>query len=351
MPSNSSSRPDPRLFAAALLLSSALQIGESLLPRLPLFPWLRLGISWAILLPWLLSFGTWSTFQLFALRNVLALVCGGQAASSFLLSGVSGAASLLLLGPPVRRLVRHGLLGWTGAGALLAAGFNLVQLFTAADLLVDHAGLLSQIGPLLAWSGISGGLVSLLAFRFWRRRTWEGLAAGMPTLPAGSLADKTSILRILLCLALIAVSFASSRLDAVLALLALSALVGRRHLRTLKGAWPFFLWLAWFHLPAPGHLVAPLPITREGLAGFALHALRLSTFLLAGQELGRVLPWHRLTRRNAVWAQGLALALPCAVRLFPAALDAAREWRSDTPWEERFWAHLRRHLDAEAPAR
>lgn len=351
MPSSSPARPDARLFAAALLLASALQIGEMLLPRIPLFPWLRLGLSWAILLPWLLCFGTWSTFQVFALRNVLALVCGGQAASSFLLSGISGAVSILLLGPPVGRLVRSGALGWAGAGALLAAGFNLVQLFTAANLLVDHQGILSQLGPLLAWSGLSGAFVSLLASRFWRRRSWERLAEGLPDLPPGALPDRTSVLRIALCLGLILGGFASSRPDLSLGLLCLTALACRRHLPSLKGAWPFFLWLAWFHLPAPGHLISPLPVTREGLESFTLQALRLATFLLAGQELGRVLPWHRLTRRPAVWAQGLALALPCAVRLFPAALAAAREWRSGVPWEERFWAHLRRQLDAQAPLR
>lgn len=344
MPSSDRPLLTPRLFAAALLLSSALQIGESLLPRLPIFPWLRLGLSWAILLPYLLSFGTWPTFALFLLRNVLALVCGGQAASSFLLSGVSGAASILILGPLSRRLVIRGWIGWAGAGALLATGFNLTQLFTAADLLVGHAGLLSQIGPLLAWSGISGGAVGLLAFRFWRHRCWESLSQGLPERAEGTLPGRSRPWLATLCLSLLILAFNVTRLDLSLAILLLSAAIGRQHLRNLKGAWPFFLWLAWFHLPAPGHVILGLPLTREGLEGFALHALRLLTFLLAGQELGRTLPWARLTKGQAVWAKGLALALPSAVCLFPAAMEAARGWRTETPWEERFWNALHTRL-------
>jgi uncharacterized membrane protein len=345
MPSSDAHRYTPRIFAAALLLSSALQIGESLLPRIPLFPWLRLGISWAILLPWLLSFGTLPALALFLLRNILALICGGQAASSFLLSGISGAASLLLLGPLVRFLVQRNWLGWAGAGALLAAGFNLAQLGTAADLMVGHSGLWSQVGPLLAWSGISGGIVGGLAFRFWRHRDWESLSRGLPDLPNGTLASRSRPLIAVLCVATIVAAFAVSSLEASWIVLSGAIPLGRQHLRSLKGAWPFFLWLGWLHLPAPGHLIDGLPLSQEGVTAFVLYSLRLVSFLLVGQELGRVLPWDKLTRGDAVWAKGLALALPCVVGIFPAALATAKAWRDPRPWDVHFWDNLRKQLE------
>ena len=105
MPS-SESRISARLFASALLVSSGLQIAETLLPRIPLFPWLRLGFSWALLLPFLLEFGTVPALWLFTARNLLALSCGAQPLSTFVISTLSGLASLGLVGPPVRALVR-----------------------------------------------------------------------------------------------------------------------------------------------------------------------------------------------------------------------------------------------------
>ena len=71
MPSTETPTPlTDKIFAGALILSTGLQIAESLVPRVPLFPWLRLGMSWAILLPFLLSFGVRPAIALFLAHGI-----------------------------------------------------------------------------------------------------------------------------------------------------------------------------------------------------------------------------------------------------------------------------------------
>lgn len=308
-----------------------------------MLPWLRIGLSWAVLLPWLFRFGSRSTLELFLSRNLLALFCGGQASTTFLISGLSGGASILLAGPWVRLLVARRLLGWVGAGAILACVFNYAQLGVASGIVVGHAGLLSQAGPLLLWSVISGAGVAAVSFRLWRNRDWEELSQDLPPTPPLR-AERGLPIRLVAALAAIAATFLSGDLLAVGVFAALSLLLGGLELRAVAGGWPFFAWMAWFHLRSPGHYLSGIPVTSEGVDAFLLHGMRLVALLAAGPELGRNLPWHRLAGRRTVWAQGLLLALPLTGHLFPAAVDAARGWRPGRAWEPRFWAALERRV-------
>ena len=47
----------PGTFAICLLLAASLQIIENLVPRIPIFPWLRFGFTYLVLLPFLLRYG------------------------------------------------------------------------------------------------------------------------------------------------------------------------------------------------------------------------------------------------------------------------------------------------------
>ena len=322
-----------RIFAGALVLSTGLQIAESLVPRIPLFPWLRLGLSWAILLPFLLSFGVRPAIALFLARNVLSLTFGGQPPSTFAISSISGILSLALAGKAVQRGVARGWLGWTSAGVALAASFNALQLGAVTVLLVGHAGNLFQLGPILAWSLVSGAMVAWLAGSFWTPGLWERLGRIVAT-PAAT-DEPADPRRRLAPLAgwgiLCAAPFASDDLRALGALaLALAvhaaARGGRRGLRILVQSWPYFAFLAWLHLlDTPGHFLSGSPVTREGLRSFAVHAARLAAFLLASQELVRWIPWRRLAP-SSLWARGIGLALPLLPGLFGSATRAARGW-------------------------
>jgi uncharacterized membrane protein len=322
-----------RIFAGALVLSTGLQIAESLVPRIPLFPWLRLGMSWAILLPFLLSFGVRPAIALFLARNVLSLTFGGQPPSTFLVSSLSGVSAILLAGGALRKGVASGWLGWIGAGIALAACFNALQLGAVTAILVGHSGNFFQLGPILAWSLLSGALVAALARSFWTPDLWDRIGAIIETgAPPNDTSDRPPRKgRLLVWTILCAAPFAlgSWRLEIALAaaLAAFAAYTkGPRGCRILWQSWPYFAFLAWLHLlDTPGHFLSGSRVTSEGLVSFARHAGRLAAFLLASQELVRLVPWQRVAPGSR-WARGIGLALPLLPGLFPSATRATREW-------------------------
>ena len=89
-------------FSSALLAAAFLQALEGILPRIPLFPWLKLGISYAVVLPFLACYGSVPAAVLLVSRNALGWLLGGQPFSSFLIGTLAAAATFLLIGPLVR---------------------------------------------------------------------------------------------------------------------------------------------------------------------------------------------------------------------------------------------------------
>lgn len=320
--------PSDRLFAGALLAATALQLVELLLPRIPLLPWLRPGFSWIVILPFLLDFGVAAALGLFLARNALSMAFGGQPASTFLISSGSGVAALALVGPALRWLVASRWLGRAGACVALAAAFNAFQLAAVALVLVGSGGYLSQLGPLLVWSVLSGLLVAWLSLPLGEGRGWtllEGLAppAATRALSEGSLPTTASAAAAML----LSMAVPDPRVAA--ALLAVAIAWGRGPAaKAVLATWPFLPYLAWFHLlGTPGDLVAgSASVTRQGLGQFALQTLKLWAFTAWGRILTSHLPWNRLLSGRGSWARGLALALPAVPRLFSAATSGARAW-------------------------
>ena len=338
MPSTETPTPlTDKIFAGALILSTGLQIAESLVPRVPLFPWLRLGMSWAILLPFLLSFGVRPAIALFLARNVLSLTFGGQPPSTFLVSSLSGVFSILLAGGVLRKGVATGWLGWIGAGVALAACFNALQLGAVTAILVGHSGNLFQLGPILAWSLLSGALVAWLAKSFWSPDLWERIGLIIENrVPSDGTPDRPLRLwRLLAWSSLCVAPFAleSWRFEVALAMALVAFAIhskGPRGCRILWQSWPYFAFLAWLHLlDTPGHFLSGTSVTSEGLVSFARHAGRLASFLLASQELVRLVPWQRIAPGSR-WARGIGLALPLLPGLFPSATRSTRDW-----WKQR----------------
>jgi len=322
--------PDPRLFAGALLAASGLQLVELLLPRIPLIPWLRPGFSWIVILPFLLDFGVLPALGLFLGRNLLSMAFGGQPASTFLISSVSGAIAIGLLGSILRRAHRAGWIARAGASIVLAAGFNALQLLLVAGLLVGSAGYFDQIGPLLLWSAASGLLVAWLSLPLGEGRGWDRVASLAPLHGGADLSDGSKTASVVAALAMVA-SLAAPTPWAAAALLVAALAWGRGPaLRAALHTWPFLPYLAWFHLlDTPGDLVAGDWTTRQGVARFVLHTLHLWAFTAFGRILSTRLPWSRLLRMDSPWARGFALALPRVPRLFPAAMAAGRSWWRD----------------------
>ncbi len=322
--------PAPKLtagqFALALLAASSLQIMENLIPRFPLFPWLRVGLSYVIILPFLLQFGPRAAFALVLGRNLVAVLYGGQPFSTFLISSSSGVVAFLGLGWPVRWLYARRLLGLSGAGVLLATVFNITQLVLVECVLIRHAGFFFQIGPILAWSALSG--VAVAAFiRYaegdllaWFQRTARETSMTAPRMRRN---DTRLFAAGLAALgAVLLLPFLSLQIAALLIVLFAS----RGQSKILFSAWPFFFYLAWLHLfHTAGEYWIGDWVTRQGVAAFCFYTVRLANLILLGRWISGRFPWHWGERSGSVYAQGFLLSLPLMTDIFESSLRLGRE--------------------------
>lgn len=318
-------RPAPETFALALLIAASLQIMENLVPRLPLFPWMRLGLSYVVILPFLVSFGAEAACALFLARNAIALLYGGQPLTSFLIGTGAGCATLLTLGPAVAWAYRHKLLGILGASVALASAFNVAQLALVNAALIRHAGFYFQTGPILAWSLFSGAGVALL-IRF-SEAELDDLLGHSPS--AGGLRpaplSPAPIPPFLGALAALAAVFMVPwpALQALFLAALLPMVPGR--FAVLTQAWPFFFYLVWLHLfHTPGAYWWG-PITREGAAAFGLYALRLANLMLLGRWAAPRFPWQWAARSRSPYLRGFLLCLPLLAGVFGPSLQFGRD--------------------------
>jgi uncharacterized membrane protein len=307
------------------LVAASLQIMENLVPRFPLFPWMRLGLSYVVILPFLVSFGAEAACALFLARNAINLLYGGQPLTSFLIGTGAGCATLLILGPLVAWASRKRLLGMLGASVVLASAFNVAQLALVNAALIRHAGFYFQTGPILAWSLLSGAGVAFL-IRFSgteldelldRAPEGKGLRAA-PLKPA-------AVLPFLAALAALAAVFAAPwpAAQAVCLAVLLPLVPGR--FAVLVQAWPFFFYLVWLHLfHTPGAFLWG-PITREGASAFALYALRLANLMLLGRWAAPRFPWQWAARSRSPYLRGFLLCLPLLAGVFKPSLEFGRD--------------------------
>ena len=328
-PAGTPARPAPGTFALALLIAASLQIMENLVPRIPVFPWMRLGLSYVVILPFLIAFGPEAACALFLARNAIALLYGGQPFTSFLIGTAAGCASLLALGPAVAWACRRGLLGMLGASVALASAFNLAQLALVNAALIRHAGFYFQTGPILAWSLVSGAAVALL-IRLSRAELDDLLGHAPEHAPEGGAASAAAprpapILPFLAALAAMAAVFAAPWPWAQGVLLALLLPVVPGRFATLVQAWPFFLYLVWLHLLHTPGVYFWGPITREGAGAFALYALRLANLMLLGRWAAPRFPWQWAARSRSPYLRGFLICLPLLAGAFKPSLEFGRD--------------------------
>lgn len=322
------------VFALALVAASSLQIMEILIPRFPLFPWMRLGLSYIIILPFLLRYGGRAAFALLVARNLITLLYGGQPFSTFLIGTGAGAVALLSIGPLLRAAYSRDLLGITGISVCLASVFNLSQLTLVNLALIRHAGFFVQLGPILAWSLFSGVLVAAL-IRLSEKEIPAFLTVAPKTASATPQANPLKegnvwifLVGLMGMAGILLVPSASLQVTALLVL----ALVSRDRGKALLVAWPFLFYLAWLHLfHTSGEYLIGDWVTREGLRDFVCHAARLGNLILLGRWVSRRFPWQWTrhsqsgsTGRQSLYVQGFLLALPLLPNLFKPSLELGR---------------------------
>ncbi|MDQ3003652.1 MAG: hypothetical protein M3Y08_20640, partial [Fibrobacterota bacterium] len=215
-----------------------------------------------------------------------------------------------------------------GSSILLAAGFNLIQLAMVNFAFIRHSGFFFQVGPILAWSLISGTIIALLI------HFSETELSGLFAPPAGlrcssgaaSPAPGPKAGPFLAGMTMLAGLFLFPNLSIQATVWVVLAVVERRRLTMLAHAWPFFFYLAWLHLfHTPGAYVLEEWITREGAIQFASYSIRLANLILLGSWLSARFPWKWIDGSRSTYLQGFLLTMPMLPGLFKPSLELGRE--------------------------
>lgn len=317
--------------AICLILACSLQIMENLIPRIPVFPWLRIGLSYWILLPFLLRFGVKPALILFLLRNVITLIYGGQVFSAFIISSLAGVVSFSTAGWAGLVLYRQSVLGLMGVSIALATVFNVSQLFIVDRMFIQHSGFYFQAPPLLLWSLISGIFIAFLVYKS-QPALERVFNPGFKISPvsrgpaAGRLSGFSVAMPLLAFVLFVSLFLLQTSFQHLFPLVFLVLISGPRRLRILLLAWPFYLYISWLHLfQTDGFYIFRDWITEEGLEAFIFYALRMTNVILCGQWLARYIPRLWRTPFGSKTLRAVSLSLPLFPTLFGISIAMGRE--------------------------
>jgi hypothetical protein len=270
--------------------------------------------------------------MLFACRNLITLVYGGQIFSAFLISTLSGVVSLGIVGTAAFYLYHKKFLGLIGTSVTLACAFNLIQLVVVNFLFIRHGDFFFQVSPLLLWSLLSGSLIAFLV-----NKSISDVNLLFDSQNSTSFyyqevkEDDFSFykwLSLLAACSVFASLFLISSVQIQIILLPILLLINRfKNIKIVYYAWPFYFYLAWLHLfRTEGIYIYKDWITREGFDNFIFFAVRTTNIILCGQWLSRYI--SGLWRKSAgnFYIKSIGYALPLLPALFGLSLAMGKEF-------------------------
>lgn len=154
---------DTAKIACLLGLAISANLLELILPRIPLFPWLRLGLANAFLIAMVVLYSTKAALRFAVLRTLVSGLISGTPITSFLFSAAGGIFACLLMSLAWKGFGQKGWLGLAGLGMLGAIAHNLAQILVAYGLFVQHSAFLWQIPVVIFVSIVTGTIVGLIA--------------------------------------------------------------------------------------------------------------------------------------------------------------------------------------------
>ena len=153
--------PEQRDIASRTLwifVALAIAAVEALIPRIPLFPWLKPGFSNAVTILWIIEYGTADALLFSFLRVWISGFYVGFSLFSLGLGLCGAACATLSMGLLWRCLGSRRWLGTVGLGICGACFHNAGQLAALALLLGEAEKLFVQVPVMLAASLVFGGL-------------------------------------------------------------------------------------------------------------------------------------------------------------------------------------------------
>lgn len=318
-------------FAICLLMTCSLQIMGGLLPRIPIFPWLRIGLAYWIILPFLIRFGVAQVLVLFLFRNLMTMIYGGQLFSSFLISTSAGFVSLAVFGALGRYLYRHKKINLYGLSIMTAGSFNIIQLVVACQLIVQHQDFYFQVAPILVWSLASGWFIAFVVSR--SQETLDSLfsrtySLSPPALGTGKIQLFSMDAAGLLASVAVFISIFVFRSPWVQlgTSVCLVLIIKPENTKTLLYAWPFYFYISWLHLfRTDGVYIIGEWITQEGLDAFIYYTLRTTNVILCGQWLARYVPAVIRNLQRNRYLEGACFALPILPSIFGISIALGKE--------------------------
>lgn len=337
--------PETQRIALLTAVASVLQVAESFLPH-PL-PGVRLGLANMVTLVALVRIGPRAAMEISVLRTLISsFVLGTFMSPTFILSFCAALASAAAMSLFCRLCMsgRKPLFSLVGVSLVGALTHNLVQLALVYALMVRNAG----VFVFLPWLGIGavvmGWLSGLAALAVNRHLDAAGADPASPAVPgqtdsiaipnlpvaetaAGPLTAVPGLVKVGMALAVAIAALVLANpvaLGCAAAVLFVMLLTTRAPLRRLLGpaalaaplmVFGFCMVVLFTRHGAVLWSAGPLVVTREGLRGGGIVALRLLVLMLNGALLVRTTPAEELARGLA------AVLLP--LRLFGISSEKA----------------------------
>ena len=291
-PSGVIGRTDHAGLALLLAFGITANLLEMALPRIPVFPWIRLGLAQIFTLAVIILYSPMEGIRFSVLRTLVAGFLSGMPLTSFLFSGLAGIVAAAAMGCLWWSFGRRGVLGVVGISVVGAVCHNLIQIAIAYGMFVKSAAFLWQIPWALLFSLASGCVVGFLAvpviLAFSRLGPVDIAAQGrIPVEPS----NRRKALFAALLASFVAVFFVDhwsgfAVLFSLLVPLLVTLHVVRKDWQTaVFRFWGLFFWIAATQLFfTPGRYLIP-PVTYEGLNQAILLSLRLLFCVLVSLAL------------------------------------------------------------------
>jgi uncharacterized membrane protein len=342
-----------------IFVAVAIAAVEALIPRIPLFPWLKPGFSNVVTILWIIEYGTADALLFSFLRVWISGFYVGFSLFSLGLGLCGAACATLSMGLLWRCLGSRRWLGTVGLGICGACFHNAGQLAALALLLGEAEKLLVQVPVMLGASLVFGGLTGWMAVplgRFLASRSDRYVL--LDTLPP--VEKKISGMSLFASIGILAVSLGLLAIKQVWVLGACAALATVLAFAVTKSLsivlrrgilrfWMLFLFISVTNCLQPsGTVLWHVPVlTREAVLDTACQWLRLWSWLafavlLTRARFDRVLFYvlSRVFRRHGATLAAASVALVHFSEIFSCAVHAGKSvWKRGriTPRSMRSW--------------